>query len=93
MSNLLVDIDKLNESGQDIIRLSRELNEEFNALFSRISNITNTGEWIGQAAEDFVRRTNLEKIQYLKMKDSIYKYGKSLLDVCDEYKKAINNLR
>ena len=74
MSNLLVDIDKLNENGQDIIRLSRELNEEFNALFSRISNITNTGEWIGPAAQDFVRRTNLEKIQYLKMKDSIYKY-------------------
>ncbi len=93
MSNLLVDVDRLNESGKDIVRLSNELNEEFNALFSRISNVTNTGEWIGPAAQDFVRRTNLEKIQYLKMRESISKYGNLLINISDEYKRSINNLR
>lgn len=94
MENLIVDTKKLNESGQDIISLTRELNEEFDALFSRIANIsTRTFEWVGAASEDFIRRTNIEKTQYVKMVSTLNKYGKILIDTANEYDSYVSKLR
>ena len=94
MANLVVDTNKLNECGQDIIALTKELNEEFNALFSRISNMSSkTYEWVGNAANDYIRRTNLEKKQYIKLINSLNKYGKELIEIASDYKTATNNLR
>lgn len=93
MGNLIVDTKKLNESGQDIIALTRELNEEFNALFTRIANMnTRTFEWIGSASEDFIRRTNIEKIQYTKMINTLNKYGKTLVDTSNDYDSYVSKL-
>jgi len=86
MANLNVDTKKLKESGQDIISLARELNEEFTALFSRISNMaTRTYEWVGPSSQQFITRTNLEKTQYRKLIQTLYKYGKILVDASNEY--------
>lgn len=93
MGNLVVDTKKLNESGQDIISLTRELNEEFSALFTRIANMnTRTFEWVGSAAEEFIRRTNIEKVQYTKMVNTLNKYGKTLVDVAQEYESYANKV-
>ena len=68
MGNLNVDTNKLRESGQDIIDLTRELSEEFEAFFSRVTNMsTRTLEWVGPSSEQFIKRTNIEKIQYIKI--------------------------
>ncbi len=93
MGNLVVDTKKLNESGQDIISLTRELNEEFSALFTRIANMnTRTFEWVGSASEEFIRRTNIEKVQYTKMVNTLNKYGKTLVDVAQEYESYANKV-
>lgn len=93
MGNLVVDTKKLNESGQDIIALTRELNEEFNALFTRIANMnTRTFEWVGAASEDFIRRTNIEKVQYTKMVNTLNKYGKTLVDAAQDYESYANKV-
>ena len=93
MGNLVVDTKKLNESGQDIISLTRELNEEFSALFTRIANMnTRTFEWVGSASEEFIRRTNIEKVQYTKMVNTLNKYGKTLIDVAQEYESYANKV-
>lgn len=86
MENLIVDTKKLNESGQDIIRLTREMNEEINSLFSRISSMnTITREWIGSASAEFIKRSNIEKIQYIKLINSLNKYGQFLIDASNDY--------
>lgn len=86
MANLSVDTAKLSESGQDIISLSTELKEELDALFSRITNMnTKTFEWVGGASNEFIRRTNIEKIQYMKVVNTLKNYGKILTDAALEY--------
>ena len=86
MASISVDTAKLNESGQDIITLAMELNEELDALFSRISNMnTKTFEWVGGASNEFVRRTNLEKIQYKKVVNTLKKYGNILIEAAEGY--------
>ena len=93
MGNLVVDTKRLNESGQDIITLTKELNEEFSALFTRIANMnTRTFEWVGSASEEFIRRTNLEKVQYTKMLNTLNKYGKTLVDAAQEYESHANKI-
>lgn len=86
MGSLNVDTNKLRESGQDIIDLTRELSEEFEALFSRITNMsTRTLEWVGPSSEQFIKRTNMEKIQYTKIVQTLNKYGKMLTEVATQY--------
>lgn len=93
MGNLIVDTKKLDESGKDIIFLTRELNEEFSALFTRISNMnTKTFEWVGSASQEFIRRINLEKVQYTKMINTLNKYGKTLVDAANEYESYVNKI-
>lgn len=88
-----IDTVKLKENGKDILYLKNELNEEINALYTRISNIsTNTLEWIGPSSNSFIQRCNLEKSQYNKLIDSLNKYGNYLVDVADEYEMEIRKL-
>lgn len=93
MGNLIVDTKKLSESGNDILTLTSELKEEFEALFARITNMnTRTFEWVGPASEDFIRRTNIEKIQYIKILDTLNKYGKILTYAAQEYENSAKKI-
>ena len=94
MENLRVDTEKLNTSGEDIITLTRELNEELNAFFERVTNIgVKTNEWIGASSQEFVTRTNMEKIYYNKIVNTLNSYGKILISASNEYKTHVNKLR
>ena len=89
MGNLVVDTIKLRESGNNIQALAKELNEAFNALYSRISNMnTKTMEWIGPSSENYIQRANLEKIQYINLVKTINSYGKVLINAANSYEKA-----
>lgn len=93
MEKLVVDTKKLEESGKDIIALTKELKEEFSALFTRIANMnTRTFEWVGNASQDFIRRTNIEKVQYTKMLNTLNKYGKILIQTAEDYEKHVNKI-
>lgn len=89
MNNFDIDTKELYNLGSDIMRLSNELNEEFEELFKRLINInTITGEWIGESANRYTAKAKLEKTEYIKFKNSIYNYGKSLCDIATEYENA-----
>lgn len=76
-----VDTIKMRECGQSIIDISNELNELFDGLFSRISNMPiKTFEWVGDSANAFVKTSKIDKIQYLTFDNEIYKLGKFLVD-------------
>lgn len=86
MSKLIVDTNKLLTSGNDIISLTRELNEQINILFSRISNMnSNTLEWVGASANEFIRQANIQKSQYVKMIQILNKYGNVLKNAANYY--------
>ena len=90
MNDFEIDTKELYTLGSDIMKLSGELNEEFEELFKRITNVNKTtGEWIGNSANEFVARAKLEKVEYVKFKNSLYNYGKSLCDIATEYENAM----
>ena len=94
MKDINMDTQRIRECGNDIMSLSVELNEIITVLFNHINTLNNkTGEWKGNSANHFIADANIDKIQYLKMKDSIYQNGKYLTDYADSMEKIINEVR
>lgn len=86
MERFLIDTAKTKQSGADIIRLANELNEQINALYSRLSNMNKTTmEWVGDAANEYIRVANLQKAQYTKIVKILKQYGKNLIDTAELY--------
>ena len=81
MAEIKIDTVKMRECGNDIMDLSMEIGEEFEAIFNRIIDMPNkTFEWTGSAADAFAMRTKFEKVQYMELKNCLYNYGKYLVD-------------
>ncbi|MEG1495121.1 MAG: hypothetical protein RR047_03240 [Bacilli bacterium] len=94
MANLKVDTVKMRECGKDITNLGKELNEALNQLYTRISNMPDTtGEWTGPSATEFVRKINIDSIQYRQFSNNIVEYGKFLLTEAEEIDNATNHLK
>lgn len=81
MAEIQVDTKKLNECGNEIMKLANELNEELDMLFKRIENIpTVTHEWVGDSANKFAALSKIDKVQYYTLKDALYNHGKYLVE-------------
>ena len=94
MASLDVDTVKMRECGQEIIDITRNLNEQFNGLFSRISNIPlNTHEWVGESANEFVKLSKIDKAQYINFNNELYKLGKMLIDYSYYIENDIERIR
>ena len=90
MNNFDIDTKELYSLGMDIMKLANELNEEVDELFSKLCSINTTmGVWTGESATDFVANAKIEKTEYVKLKNSLYKYGKTLCDIATEYDNTI----
>lgn len=90
MANLYVDTIKLKESGNEIIKLSNEFNSNVNDLFDRLVKIPTVSlEWVGESALEFSRIANVEKIDYINLKNNLYNYGKFLIDTAEEIESAM----
>lgn len=92
MAEFQIDTIKLRECGKDIITLTTELNELLNSLFLRISNVPVTShEWTGNAANEFVRKLNIEKKYYVALKNNLNDYGKLLVNAADKLELRAKN--
>lgn len=90
MANIDLDTDKIRSNGNDIMKLSIELNDVFVELFNRINNMPiKTAEWTGPAARAFAEKVNAEKIQYFELKETLYKFGNILVNSADDFDNAI----
>lgn len=87
MNNFDIDTKELYTCGQDIMKLSNELSTLIEELFTKL-NAINKGIWIGPSANEYVRRTKLQKLEYTRLKNSLYLYGKNLSDIASEYELA-----
>ena len=93
MNNFDIDTKELYNLGSDIMRLSNELNEEFEGLFNRLAGMSKkTGEWVGDSANSYIDKTKIEKSDYIKYKNSLYNYGKTLCDIATEYETNISKV-
>ena len=92
MTEFQMDTIKLKECGKDIINLTRELNEALTMLFTRINNMPIlTGEWVGNSANQFVTILNIEKKDYIALKDNLAEYGKLLLTASEKLEVCIKD--
>lgn len=81
MAELKVDTVKMHECSKEIMDLSNTINETLTKIFDRFDNIcTKTHEWSGDSETEFVKRLDIEKIDYYEFKDEIYQYGRYLDD-------------
>lgn len=94
MASVNVDTVKLRECGNDVMQLSAHLNEVLNELYKRIDSMPEkTLEWTGNSAERFVQKLDMEKREYLKLKQIIYEYGKHMVIAADRYENAASKNR
>ena len=90
MANIYVDTKILREKGTNVMKLALDLNEMLMSLYKRIGSMPlSTGEWVGETANEFVRILNVEKLQYFRLKDEIYKYGKILVASADVFESKV----
>ena len=94
MATINVDTVKLKECGKDIMTISTEIGNELENLFERIAQMpTVTKEWVGQGAIAYAQKAQAEKIQYMQLKDTLYNYGKYLVDCSNKIDTEVNNIK
>lgn len=86
-----VDTERVKKSGQDIIKLSSELNKMIDNIYSRIYNMpVLTGEWVGDSAEYFAKcANNVDKKEAILLSKSLYKFGECLVESAEKYETKI----
>ena len=89
MANINIDTIKLRECGKDIMSLTSELNELLNAMYGEIEK----APWTGNAANEFKKRLNVEKVYNIALKDNLYSYGKLLYNAADQIEACINKIK
>ena len=88
-----VDTNKIRDCGNDIIRLSCELNELFSSLFERLVLVpTSTKEWIGESANVFAENVKKDKLQYDRLKEAVYSEGKMLVEYADRIETQVRKM-
>lgn len=94
MAEIKVDTIKMRECGNDIMQISNEIGSELDNLFDRITKMPiKTFEWTGLAAQAFASKAKLEKIQYVELKNSLYQYGKYLVEQANRLDGRISKLK
>ena len=93
MGNININTKEIHEYGNEIISLSKELQTVINTMFDRIHNIPiTTGEWIGEAAEQFVSKADKDRGQYLEFCREIYNYGRFLAEYSESTDESIRGV-
>ncbi len=82
---IALNTEKMKVTAQDIMSLSDELNIVLDDLFDKITNISKCKIWVGDAAEKYISKVNIEKKDYINFSKTVYKYGKTLNDVANNY--------
>ena len=81
MADIYIDTTKINECGEDLIKLSTEFSSVVNTMFERISKISDSEKvWAGGSAEEFKQLAKLDKKQYVTFATDFYNFGKYLID-------------
>lgn len=87
-----IDTEKMRESAKDIMSLANELTVVLDDMFDKLSSVSKRSVWIGDSAEEYSNRVNIEKKDYINFSKVLYQYGKVLNDTANEYDQQIKDL-
>lgn len=89
---LNIDTKKIKSCGEDMLKLSQNLESLINGLYRRIHNMPiKTQEWVGAAAELYVRQADsIEYRDAVTFKDTLKKFGEKLIESAEKYEIEIN---
>jgi len=90
---LNIDTQKVKSCGEDMFKLSKNLEDLINGLYVRIHNMpTKTYEWVGASAELFVKQS--DEIEYrdaLIFKNTLKEIAEKLISSAEKYE--IENIK
>lgn len=87
-----IDTEKMRESAKDIMSLANELTVVLDDMFDKLSSVSKRNVWVGESAEEYSNRVNIEKKDYINFSKVLYQYGKVLNDTANEYDQQIKDL-
>ena len=61
-------------------------------MFDKLSSVSQRSIWVGESADEYSRRVNIEKKDYINFSNTLYQYGKVLNDLANEYDQQIKDL-
>ena len=90
----MIDIDtiKIRNCGNDIVKLSNDLEIIIESLFSDLSKINTNLIWVGKSADYFIEKSKIDKNQYLSFQKRLNGVGRTLQENADNYNKNIKNI-
>lgn len=91
--NIDIDTEKIAECANDINLMVSEIKELFDDMFQYMIVMTTNGAWQGISAQAFGRDTNLDKINYVRFRQSLNEYSKYLNDYSVDMKRTIWSLK
>ena len=93
MAVIDVNTNYINDAGNDIISLTNEIRAILDDTFSMIENMTSeTGEWQGKAAQEFVASANVDRANYNKFNQEVNNFGKYLIDYSNSMESLISKV-
>ncbi len=84
MAKINVDIDALRESGNNVIRLSKDYNNVIEEMMKKLENISENHVWNGNSAVAFVEKVKREKKDFVELGKSLNSFGNSIVRFSDD---------
>ncbi len=88
-----IDTDKIVQCGNDLIKLSQDLNIIIQDMYAKINKVIVSNTWVGESALEFVNKANQDKIQILNFQKNLYNYGLTLKNNSQRYDQDTYNIR
>ena len=80
-------------AGNDILKLTSEIKDLFNQLYSSIDALNVKGFWQGAAADKFFMAFKRDKTTYNTFFNNLNRYGNYLVSYADQTDSLINRVR
>ena len=84
MANISVDTDILKESGNNILKLTKEYDYFINEIFSKLEKINDDHIWSGNSASVFVEKVKKDRKDFVELGKSFSEYGKNIVDLSND---------
>ena len=84
---------KIKEASNDIIRISNEINEIIENLYTLIQKVSSaSGIWSGMSSQTFIEKALIEKTEQVALKNNIFDIGKMLAEYADSLEQRISEV-
>ena len=88
----LIDLNKIEECGKEILNEELVLSDLFENNYTVVNNMTTkTFEWVGDRANAFVDKYNNDNKSVNDLSEFMFKYGNFLLDSCTSIRNIIDD--